>query len=97
MEPQEFITIRHFCRHYQVPDTFIESLQEYELIEVITDREEPCIPTKQISEIEKIMRLHYDLEINLAGVDAIYHLLRKVENLQQRVNQLHTRLGLYED
>ena len=43
------------------------------------------------------MRLHFDLDINLEGVDAIYNLLKQVESLKEEITALHNRLRFYED
>jgi len=43
------------------------------------------------------MRLHFDLHINLEGLDAVYHLLQRVENLQSEITSLNNKLRLYED
>jgi hypothetical protein len=44
-----------------------------------------------------MMRLHYDLEINLEGIDAIYNLLKQVEDLQNQVVTLRNKLNIYEN
>lgn len=43
------------------------------------------------------MRLHYDLEINIEGIDAIYNLLEQVNSLRKEITTLNNRLRLYED
>ena len=40
--------------------------------------------------------MYYDLSINLEGIDAIHHLLKRVEQLQAEVFRLKKRLHLYE-
>ena len=44
-------------------------------MEIITFEEEEVIPEEQVKDFEKMLRLHYDLDINLEGIDAIYNLL----------------------
>ena len=44
-----------------------------------------------------MIRLHYDLNINLEGLDAVYNLLKRVENLQSEITSLHNKLRIYED
>ena len=43
------------------------------------------------------MRIHYDLEINFEGLDAIYNLLNQVESLKEEITLLHNKLRFYED
>ncbi|QCE43338.1 chaperone modulator CbpM [Psychroserpens sp. NJDZ02] len=97
MEVTDLISITTFCTHYNVPTTFINQLQDYELIEVVVSEQEEYIKLTQINEVEKMMRLHYDLNINLEGLDAVYNLLKRVENLQSEITSLHNKLRLYED
>ncbi|CAH8282373.1 MerR-like DNA binding protein [Mariniflexile fucanivorans] len=97
METQKLIPIQLICNRYNVPVSFINTLQEFQLVEIIVENEDYYIHTKQIKEVEKMIRLHYDLEINLEGVDAIYNLLKQVKSLKQEITMLHNRLRLYED
>ncbi|MBU2939777.1 chaperone modulator CbpM [Lacinutrix sp. C3R15] len=97
MEVTDLISIKTFCTHYNVPPTFINELQEYELIEIVVSNNVNYIKTTQITEVEKMIRLHFDLNINLEGLDAVYNLLQRVENLQNEITTLHNKLRLYED
>ncbi|MFD2542274.1 chaperone modulator CbpM [Lacinutrix gracilariae] len=97
MEVTDLISIKTLCTHYNVPPTFINELQDYELIEIVVSDNVNYIKTTQINEVEKMIRLHYDLNINLEGLDAVYNLLQRVENLQNEVTTLHNKLRLYED
>ena len=96
METQDLISIQQFCTHYNIPVSFINSLDEFELIEVVTLQEVQCISKNQIKDIEKMIRLHYELNINLEGIDAICNLLEQVESLQEKINELSNRLNFYE-
>lgn len=96
METQDLIPIKIICKRYNIPVSFIHTLQDFQLIEIITEKDGFYIHTTQIKEVEKMMRLHYDLEINLEGVDAIYNLLKQVESLKKEINTLHNRLRFYE-
>ena len=51
-----------------------------------------CLPA-----IEKMIRLHYDLQINFEGIDAISQLLNKIETLQQNLLRTQNKLRLYEE
>ncbi|WP_452228068.1 MULTISPECIES: chaperone modulator CbpM [unclassified Lacinutrix] len=97
MEVTDLISITTFCTHYNVPATFLKELQDYELIEIVVSNNVNYIKTTQIIEVEKMMRLHFDLNINLEGLDAVYNLLQHVEGLQNEITTLHNKLRLYED
>ena len=48
------------------------------------------------SELEKFIRLYRDLEINPEGIDTIIHLLNRLEEMQEKINNLQNRLSIYE-
>lgn len=97
METTQLISIQQFCTHYNVPVRFINALQEYELIEITISDNQDYLQTNQLNAIEKMMRMHYDLDINFEGIDAIYNLLMQVESLQKDIRELKNKLSFYED
>ncbi|MDN3618287.1 MULTISPECIES: chaperone modulator CbpM [Polaribacter] len=97
METQNLISIQQFCTHYSIPAAFINELKEYELIEVIVENNDHYIKITQITEVEKMIRLHYDLNINLEGVDVISNLLNQVDSLKKEITDLQNKLKFYEN
>ncbi len=96
METENYISIQQFCVHYNVPITFITALYDYDLIEIIVINETDWIHNTQIKTIEKLIRLHYDLNINIEGIDVIYNLLQQVESLQNEITVLNNKLLFHE-
>jgi chaperone modulatory protein CbpM len=43
-----------------------------------------------------MIRLHHDLEINIAGIEAISHLLDRVESLNEDIRMMRNKLQFYE-
>jgi len=97
METTNLIPIKLVCKHYNIPVGFINTLSEYNFIELIVEDSNLFIHKKQLKEVEKIVRLHYDLNINMEGIDAIHNLLEKVNELKVEIKKLNNRLRLYED
>ena len=97
METENLIPVKLFCTHHKIEISFISSLSEFGLIEVVTVSETEYISREQISDLEKMIRLHYELDINMEGIDAIYHLLQREKNLYAELNALKNRLKLYDD
>ncbi|MEP3836730.1 MAG: chaperone modulator CbpM [Algibacter sp.] len=97
MDTTQLISIQQFCSHYNVPVRFINALQEYELIEITITDNQDYLQTNQLNAIEKMMRMHYDLDINFEGIDAIYNLLKQVEQLQEEIRVLKNKLNAFED
>lgn len=93
MQTANNITVRECCTHYHIETSFVHSLQEYGLIEIVHSEEEHYIDYEQLALLEKYIHLHYDLEINFQGMDAIAHLLQHIEALQTEVKVLRNELG----
>ncbi len=94
MKNSAIISIQQFCSYYNVPVTFIESLSDFDLIEIIVE-DQKYIDIKQIHTIEKMIRLHYDLHVNFEGLDVITNLLRQIEDLQNEITSLHNKLDFH--
>ncbi|MCC6287530.1 MAG: chaperone modulator CbpM [Chitinophagaceae bacterium] len=92
---KELIPQEACCTQYNIEVSFIRQLSEYGLIDIVTVEEKSFIHGDQLNELEKFIRLHYDLDINMEGIDAIAHLLTKVRNLQSEVSHLKTRLQIF--
>ncbi len=97
MDPKEYILISEFCDSHEIQYSFIDSLTEFGLLEITVIENDRYVAPEQVRELEKIMRLHYDLEINLQGIDAINNLLDRVSELQERVNFLENRIRRFEE
>ncbi len=96
MENEELILIEKFCIHHNVEFAFIRTLTQFGLLEVTTIEEADYLHKAQIKELEKMIRLHYDLDINVEGIQAISHLLQRIDNLQDEIITLKNRLAIYE-
>lgn len=82
-------------RIYEVEESFIESLQEVGLIQVIDQEEERFIEYDDLSDLEQFIRWHYEMDINVEGIDALRHMLERVRSLQSEVEQLRNELRFY--
>ena len=96
MNREDLIATEEICVRYKVEHQFISSLFESGIIEIVKIEEVEYVPQEHLSEFEKMMRLHRDLDINLEGLEAISHLLRQIRQLQKDNRRLRNRLGLYE-
>lgn len=96
MEEIKLITIEQISNEYGVPLSFMEALEEIQLIEVEILNELKYIRESNLHEVEKLIRLHFELNINLEGLDVINNLLNQVKELQSENIQLRNRLKMYE-
>jgi len=96
MENDQLIAIEVFCTNYDVEYSFVESLQEHDLIETVSVGNARFLQIPQLSRIERMIRLHHELDINLEGIEAIQGLLNRIEHLDREVASLRNRLRFYE-
>ena len=96
MKKEEMIPVNQYCTHYNVEVTFIRSLQEAGLVRITSLEDENYLPYEELGSLEKFIRLHHDLEINPQGIEAIYHMLERMEAMRREVANLKNRLRIYE-
>ena len=96
MTTATLISTRDFCTWHQVEYTFISSLREAGLVEITIVDQGEYIPETQLQRLEKMVRLHHELEINTAGIEAITHLLDRLQSMQDEMQKLKNKLNRYE-
>ncbi|MEZ5006906.1 MAG: chaperone modulator CbpM [Chitinophagales bacterium] len=96
MEVEQLVPIKLLCSQYNLEPNFFILTSEFGLIELKTEDGDYFIPVEQVKVVETIMHLHIDLDINIEGVEAIFHLLDKVNNLQEEVTLLRHKIDIYE-
>lgn len=87
------ISVEQCCIYYSIETSFVQQLDEHGLIELIRSGQEIYIEFDQLPDLEKYMRMHYDLHINLEGLHAIKHLLHQIQTLQTEMKKLHGGLS----
>ncbi len=97
MARQNLISTDEYCIYHKIEFSFLKNLCDFGLLETVTVNEVNYIPENQLDKLERMLRLHRELDINLEGIDTIDNLLSKVKDLQQEVISLKNRLRLYED
>ena len=96
MNKVNLIPANEFCASHEIEISFIDSLQEAGLIEITTIEETEYVQESQLNELERIVRLYYELDINLEGIETVIHLLQRIKNMQDEITLLKNRLRLYE-
>lgn len=92
----DFIIIQEYCQKSHIEPSFIISLEEGGLIDIQVIDGERYLPVSQLRELERYSHLYYDLSINIEGIDAIRHMLDRMNRLQEEVADLHRRLQMYQ-
>lgn len=96
MEGQDFISIVQLCNHYKVEVSFFKQLEAEGLVEITTIEQTKYLHHNLISDVEKMIRIHQELNINIEGIDVVFNMLNKMNKLQAKMNVLQNRLRLYE-
>ena len=96
MEEEELIAVDKFCTVHNVEIAFISTLKQSGLIDVITVDDDDFIKIDQLVQLEKMVRFHYDLDINLEGIETINYLLQRLTTMQEEITLLKNRLRFYE-
>ena len=91
----ELIIVSEYCHKCQIEPSFIDLLQEEGLIEVHIEGGEHYLLVSQLPEVERYSRMYYDLSINMEGIDAIHHLLERMESMRKEINSLQSQLLVY--
>jgi hypothetical protein len=96
METEYLIALDEFCASHKIEISFITSLQESGLIEITTKKEADFIEADQLRQLEKFVRLYYELDINLEGIETINYLLERINAQQNEITNLRNKLRVYE-
>ena len=92
MEQEQLIPAEIICTHHKIDTAFIFSLESAGLIEISRQDDAVYIHPSQLSDLEKFICFHYELEINMEGIEAIASLLQRMHSMQEEMLQLKRRL-----
>ena len=96
MQTEEMIPADEFCIHHKIELSFINSLNESGLLEIFSTEEKIFVPVNQLNRLESLVRLYYEMDINLEGIETISYLLQRMSDMQQQISLLSNRLSRYE-
>jgi chaperone modulatory protein CbpM len=96
MSSEELISAREFCTFHHVELSFIQTLNDAGLIGVTIRDGAILLPAGDLPVLEKFARWHYELSINSEGIEALSHVLQRMERLLDENRTLRSRLSRYE-
>jgi hypothetical protein len=94
---KNLIAITTLCSHYEIEFSFIDALHKTGLIQIEIVKQDQFIHQDQIGDLEKMIRLHHELNVNIEGIDVVFNLLEKEKELREELKALKNRLKLYEN
>lgn len=97
----ERISREELVQIYNIEVTFFDELVDSGLLNIETDNEIRYLMYEDLPTFERFTNWHYDLEINLPGLEVINTMLQKMKNLNQINRELMQKLSAinekYED
>jgi hypothetical protein len=94
---ENYISVHHLCELYQAKVSFFRELNDEGLLEIVTLEDSLYLHKDTLHEVDKIIRIHRELNVNIEGVDVVLNLLNRMEQLQAELNRVQSRLRLYEE
>jgi hypothetical protein len=92
MQNENLIPVE-LCRvQYNVELSFIQSLDQYGFIHIVSVEQQQFIDSGELQTLEKLIRMHYELDINIEGIEAINFLLERVKRMQNEIAHLKSVL-----
>jgi len=89
------ISIEKICAHHKIRINFIQSLEDFGIIETTNIKKAVFLDTDELVKLERYIRLRQELKINLEGIHAVSHLLTQVEEMQEEITRLRNELNYY--
>lgn len=97
----ERISREELVKIYNIEITFFDELVDSGLLNIQTENEIRYLMYEDLPVFEKFANWHYDLEINLPGLEVIHNMLKKMEHLRRKnrelMNKLSAMSGGYKD
>jgi hypothetical protein len=93
----DLIAVNVFCVNHNIEISFINLLQQNGLIELSTIESDFFVDKEQLPQLEKLVHFHYDLDINLEGIETITYLLQRIEIQHNEIIKLKNRLRFYDE
>lgn len=93
----ERISREELVKIYNIEITFFDELVSSGLLNIQTENEIRYLMYEDLPNFERFANWHYDLEINLPGLEVIHEMLQKMNDLRQRNRELMTKLSAIND
>ena len=82
---------------YKIEVSFFDSLEECGLLKTETENEIKYLLYEELPAFERFTNWHYDLEVNLPGIEIINGLLQKMEEQKEKHRLLLEKLNRISD
>jgi|TARA_R110000868_G_scaffold54610_1_gene170553 chaperone modulatory protein CbpM len=93
----QLIQLNDFCSGHEIEVSFVTELHNYDIIEIKIIDNNQFITIEELPKVEKMIRLHQDLQINIEGLEAINQLLQRNIALQNEIRLLRQKINRLDD
>ena len=90
-----FIKITEYCANEKIETSFIFGLEQEGIVQIERRDEAEYLNESDLPELEMFTRWHYDLGVNLEGIDAMRHMVERMKSMQQEIRSLQHKLDFY--
>lgn len=88
MDKTYLISVEECCTQYNVEIAFIDSLEMHGLLQPTVVENSRYYEHDNLSQLEKLIHMHYDMDINMEGMEVITRLLSRIERMQDEIRRL---------
>lgn len=85
---EKLILLSEFCSNSCAEPDFVLCLEREGLIDTRVRDNIKYLLSSQLDDLEMFTRLHYDLSINVEGIDVIHNLLNQISEMEQELSIL---------
>lgn len=93
----ERISREELVKIYNIEITFFDELVDYGLLHIHIENNIQYLMYEDLPDLEKFANWHYDLEINLPGLEVVHNMLKKLDALNRRNRELMNKLSAISD
>lgn len=93
---KKYIRIQEFCQGHNLSETFVFELHDLGVIQIRQVDDLTVFPARDLNRLERLVRLHRDLELNPQGLHAVEHVLNQLESARREIRELRSLLGRWE-
>lgn len=89
-----YIKITEYCENEKIETSFLFELNREGIVRLEKREESEYIDTHDLPEVEMFARWHYDLGVNLEGIDAMRHMVKRMKKMQKEIRELERKLRI---
>ena len=94
---KELFAVTAYCTVHKIDPSFVYTLQQEGLITVIARENESFVEEEELHKLEIFTRWHDQLGLHPESMDVVYNMLEKMKQMQEEMNDLRSRLRMFEE